>query len=139
MCHIGNQHAIILIVRIELLECYLTIEYGLKDIKDLGRMAPFNSEVHEIGEIIMATKGKIRKYPKAGTIGRITLDALSKNPDLKTEDILPEILKKFPDSKFNPAHLAWYKHQVKVGNYLLPKASKVSKPKKAGKAKAKKS
>lgn len=69
----------------------------------------------------MATTKKLRKFPKAGTIGNMVLTALAKNPDLKTEDILPAIKAKFSDSKFNPAHLAWYKHQVKNGNYILVK------------------
>ena len=98
-------------------------------------MAPFTQKSMKIGETIMATTRKIRKYPKRGTIGCLVLDALAKNPDLKTEDILPGVKKISPDSKFNPAHLAWYKHQVKVGNYVLPNASKA----KGKKAKAKKS
>lgn len=69
----------------------------------------------------MATTKKLRKFPKAGTIGNMVLTALASNPNLKTEDIQKKVLVKFPDSKFNTAHLAWYKHQVKVGNYILPK------------------
>lgn len=80
-------------------------------------------------------KGKIRKFPKEGTIGHMTLTALAKNPDLKTEDILPQVLKKFPESKFNSAHLAWYKHQVKVGNYILPRGGKKVRKPKASKTK----
>jgi len=84
---------------------------------------------------------KTRKFPKAGTIGHIVLNALAAKPDLKTEDILPEVMAKFPESKFNTAHLAWYKHQVKVGNYDLSgitgtapkKAPKTKKPHKAAK------
>lgn len=89
----------------------------------------------------MATTQKIRKYPKAGTIGSIVLAVLQKdtNPDL--DGLTKTILKKFPDSKFNKAHLAWYKHQVKRGNFVLlndtdqkPAAKKPSKKRAAAKA-----
>ena len=89
---------------------------------------------------IMATK-HLRKFPKAGTIGNMVLTALDKDPGLKCETITKVVLKKFPDSKFNTAHLAWYKHQVKVGNYILPSCvgeEKVPKAKKARKPRAKK-
>ena len=83
----------------------------------------------------MTQKGKkLRKFPKAGTIGFVVLNALAKNPDLKTEDILPQVLKNHPESKFNSAHLAWYKHQVKVGNYILPSGAKVARKGKKAKA-----
>lgn len=70
---------------------------------------------------------KLRKFPKAGTIGHMVLTALAKNPDLKTDQIQKQVLKKFPESKFNAAHMAWYKNQVKNKNYILPTAA----PKKA--------
>lgn len=78
------------------------------------------------------TKTTLRKFPKAGTIGHMVLMALAKNPDLKTKDILPKILKKFPESKFNEAHMAWYKHQVRRKNFILPKVEAA--PKKAKRA-----
>lgn len=70
----------------------------------------------------MATKKsqQIRKFPKQGTIGHIVLTSLANSPDVKLEDLTKKVLKKFPESKFNAAHLAWYKHQVKQGNYVLP-------------------
>ncbi len=68
----------------------------------------------------MAKTVNIRKFPKAGTIGHIVLTALAKNPDLKTEDILPAVLKASPESAFKASHLAWYKHQVRSGGYILP-------------------
>lgn len=77
---------------------------------------------------------KLRKFPKAGTIGFIVLNALAKNPDLKTQDILPQVLKEHTESRFNSAHLAWYKHQVKVGNYILPGGVKAKKSRKGKKA-----
>jgi hypothetical protein len=80
---------------------------------------------------------KLRKFPKAGTIGHIVLTALAKNPDLTTEQILPTVLKKFSESKFSNSHLAWYRHQVKVGGYILPKAEAKKTRKRASKAKPK--
>lgn len=37
------------------------------------------------------------------------------------EDIRKEVVKKFPESKFNSAHLAWYRFQVNDGNFKLAK------------------
>ncbi len=67
----------------------------------------------------------LRKYPKEGTIGRVVLDALAKDPQITTEDLLPIVLKDHPESKFGKTHLSWYKHQVKKGNYILPKGMKI--------------
>lgn len=64
---------------------------------------------------------KIRKYPKRGTIGRHVLDSLKKNPEVTCKELLKVIKKKFPDSRFNPAHLSWYKNQLKNGRYVFPK------------------
>ena len=64
---------------------------------------------------------KLRKFPKAGTIGWIVLTNLSKNPEVSVEELTKLVLAKFPESKFQKTHLAWYKHQVRVGNYQLPK------------------
>ena len=83
------------------------------------------------------TKTTLRKFPKAGTIGHMVLTALAKNPDLKTKDILPKILKKFPESKFNEAHMAWYKHQVRRKNFILPKVEAAPKKPKRAKKQAK--
>lgn len=82
----------------------------------------------------MTAQKTLRKFPKAGTIGNMVLTALAGNKDLKTEDISKKILKKFPESKFNSAHLAWYKHQVRVGNYILPTGTSAPKAKKTRKS-----
>ncbi len=88
----------------------------------------------------MSASKKMRKFPKQGTIGNIVLTALAKNPAVTADDLKAGILKKFPDSKFGPSHVAWYKHQVKVGNYVLPEdtAVKPAKTKKTHKTKDKK-
>ena len=83
----------------------------------------------------MATTQKIRKYPKAGTIGSIVLGILQKNSSPNLDELTKTILNKFPDSKFNKAHLAWYKHQVKNGAYNLNDAPKTNKKKKTTKTK----
>jgi hypothetical protein len=67
---------------------------------------------------------KVRSYPKRGTIGRYVLDRLKSKPSLKCQDLMPYIQKHWPDSRFNPAHLAWYRHQVRVGAYKYPEKQK---------------
>ena len=66
------------------------------------------------------TSVHVRKYPKVGTIGNYVLTYLHKDPNVKTKYLLKWILRKFPESKFNDAHLSWYKHQVKTGRYVYP-------------------
>ncbi len=78
-----------------------------------------------------------RKHPKEGTIGNIVLKALEKNPKVTVEELLPVILKKFPESKFGKTHLSWYRYQVRKGNYLTPIGDKPA-PVKSGKLKGKK-
>ncbi len=62
----------------------------------------------------------VRKFPKRGTIGHFVLTSLSKNPAVTTKALIKVIKKRWPDSAFNPAHLAWYKYQVAKGRYILP-------------------
>ena len=62
----------------------------------------------------------LRKYPKKGTIGRLVLRELEKNPKITVEELTPKVLSKHPNSKFQQSHLSWYKYQVKKGNYLAP-------------------
>lgn len=69
---------------------------------------------------------KVAKVPKRGTIGFMTLELLRDNPNVTTEECLKVILPKFPESKFDKAHLAWYRHQVKMQNYGFPEKPKKS-------------
>lgn len=82
-------------------------------------------DVKDVKKAVVPQDKKIRKYPKEGTIGRVVLDHLAKNPTADTVEVDKIVRKSHPDSKFNKAHLAWYKHQIKVGNYILPTESKV--------------
>jgi len=75
---------------------------------------------------------KVRRFPKAGTIGHMVLCALKTNPNVKSDELAPAILEKFPESAWNPAHLAWYRHQVRTGAYNLDEAPvQVEKPTRA--------
>jgi hypothetical protein len=82
---------------------------------------------------------KQRKFPKQGTIGHIVLTTLAHNSEPDFEELKKKVLAKFPDSKFNPAHLSWYKHQVRIKAYPLLDAGdegdSKGKNKKSGKAK----
>jgi len=64
---------------------------------------------------------KVRKFPARGTIGHLVLTELAKNPNITTEALLPKVKAIRPDSKFSASHLAWYKHQVKNGRFVMPK------------------
>ena len=65
-----------------------------------------------------ARKGRHRRrFPKEGTIGHIVLTALAENPSVTSEELGKVILAKFPNSRWGPSHLAWYRHQLKKGNY----------------------
>lgn len=65
----------------------------------------------------------LRKFPKRGTIGHLVLTTLAKQADVTSEQLGKRIKKRWPDSAWNPAHLAWYRYQVKQGNYILPKTA----------------
>lgn len=64
---------------------------------------------------------KTRKWPREGTIGRFVLEQLVKNPSIPMEDMGTLMHKKFPESKFNKAHLSWYKYQLRNKGYTPPK------------------
>jgi hypothetical protein len=45
-------------------------------------------------------------------IGGIVRDGLNAKPPLTYEDILENVLKYHPNSKFNKKHLSWYKNKL---------------------------
>lgn len=55
--------------------------------------------------VVGIVKQLLVKYHKKGKIH-----------DATWEVVLPEVQKYFPDSRFNPAHLAWYKHHFLKGD-----------------------
>jgi len=75
----------------------------------------------------MTAKTKKVTVPKIGTIGHIALAMMRDNPDVTSDQIRKEVIKKFPESKWNKTHLAWYKHQIRTGKYEFPKKLKKSK------------
>ena len=55
-------------------------------------------------------KSEIKEdIPKIGTIVK---DGLNAKPPLTYEEILKNVLKHHPESKFNKKHLSWYKNQL---------------------------
>lgn len=79
---------------------------------------------------------KVPRVPKQGTIGHIVLSRLRDKADVTTEELLPVVLAKFPESRFGKSHLAWYRHQVKMGHYGYPTKDAVAKTRKTKKLKA---
>ena len=47
-------------------------------------------------------------------IGAIVNDGLNAKPPLTYEEILKNVLKHHPESRFNKKHLSWYKNQLGV-------------------------
>jgi hypothetical protein len=45
-------------------------------------------------------------------IGGIVSDGLNAKPPLTYEEILKNVLKYHPESKFNKKHLSWYKNKL---------------------------
>lgn len=68
------------------------------------------------------------RIPKAGTTGFIALEMLRDNENVTSDEIAKKVLVKFPESKWNKSHLAWYKHQIRTEKYAFP--AKVQKSKK---------
>lgn len=68
----------------------------------------------------------LRKFPSKGTIGFLAIHLMESGASY--EATTKKVLKTFPTSKWNKAHWAWYRHQLKVGNYVVP-AVEVPKPK----------
>ena len=97
-----------------------TFERKLKNKKSNVRIGKNVSLDNLVKEHKMSKVEKIVKMPKRGTIGHFVLTQLSKNADVSVEVLIKGVLKTHPDSHFNKAHLAWYKHQIKVGRYVLP-------------------
>ena len=62
----------------------------------------------------------MRKFPARGTIGHLVLTELHKNMDVTCAYLQKKIFKHHPDSKFNEAHLAWYKTQIRKCRYEMP-------------------
>jgi len=88
----------------------------------LGRMGNFGRrDTLEKGNKMSNVATKVRKFPKRGTIGNYVLLELQKNKNVDCKILKKHILKLHPDSRFNKAHLAWYKHQVKRGRYVYAK------------------
>jgi hypothetical protein len=51
--------------------------------------------------------------PRPETIGDLVRQLLQKNHNISNEEARSAVLKRFPKSKFNKTHLAWYKSQFK--------------------------
>jgi hypothetical protein len=49
-------------------------------------------------------------------IGAIVKDGLNAKPPLTYEEILENVLKYHPESKFNKKHLSWYKNKLGLNN-----------------------
>lgn len=47
-------------------------------------------------------------------IGAIVKDGLNAKPPLTYEEILENVLKYHPESRFNKRHLAWYKNKLRA-------------------------
>ena len=76
--------------------------------------------------------------PKQGTIGYMALEFMRDHPDGPVDKIQAKILTKFPQSKFDKSHWAWYKHQVSKGKYEYPPMAGNVKTKKVKTKKTKK-
>lgn len=73
---------------------------------------------------------KKRRFPKHGTIGFIVLTTMKENPNVTSDELEKVLRPMFQETKWNKAHLAWYKHQVKNGAYDLNDAPETNKKKK---------
>ena len=51
--------------------------------------------------------------PRKGTIGRLVLEALRKNLNVSYAEMRRQVLGRFPTSKFNKSHFAWYRWQIR--------------------------
>jgi len=51
--------------------------------------------------------------PDKGTIGRLVLEILRKDQDVRYAETRSQVLERFPKSKFNKSHFAWYKTQFR--------------------------
>lgn len=60
---------------------------------------------HKRPAVVWTVMRVLEKYHKKGKIHEATFDIVQ-----------PEVLKRFPTSKFNPFHLAWYKHHFLKGD-----------------------
>ncbi len=83
-------------------------------------------------------QGKEKKAKeKRKTITSVVLKCLDKNPEANVQTISDTIVANGLKSKFNKAHLAWYKYQIRKGKLHLPSGRELP-PKKKKEKKAKK-
>jgi len=69
------------------------------------------------------------------TITAFVLAQLSKNPTIGTAELIQFVCSAFPWSKFSKTHVAWYKHQIRAGKYVLENNITLPPAKKAKKEK----
>jgi len=68
------------------------------------------NQVSKEKKIAVLKKAKAKEdVPK---IGAIVKDGLNAKPPLTYEEILKNVLKHHPESKFNKKHLSWYKNKL---------------------------
>ena len=67
------------------------------------------------------------KNPKEGrpTITSFVVELLGKNPTMGTDELIQKVCVNFPWSAFSKTHVAWYKHQIRAGKYVLANGVKL--------------
>lgn len=62
-------------------------------------------------------KSKASKKPREPreTIKTLVIQILIDKPDIAPDVMIKKVKEKFPDSKFSPSHVAWYKNKFKKG------------------------
>lgn len=68
---------------------------------------------HHWGDWLAAKPATGTWNPREGTIGHLVAASLCDRPDITYREIKRKVLRRFPNSKFNKSHFAWYKWRMR--------------------------
>lgn len=86
----------------------------------------------------MAKVKKIKaKAKKKATIVGLVIELFNKNPEMSTKECIKRVKAKFPESKFDATHVAYYRNKLRKDPYNIAIPERVKKTKTKAKAKVK--
>ena len=67
-------------------------------------------------EIKLENLKSVEAKPKK-TISQLVLNLFKTQPEIRSKEMIEQVKKLFPESKFNVYHYSWYRYQIKKGRY----------------------
>ena len=105
------------------------VSFGsLESLGVLERPRWFFQRIPKRGVEVWTTRSMIvakKQESTRPTITEAVLAMFSKNPKMDSENMIAQIRKNFPWSKFSKTHVAWYKCQIRKGKYSLAGKAKL--------------